>query len=66
MCTSKSHWKPWKDAKYYFGLKVLIKFDNEHIEDAVIVKDTEGDPYYILFDGENLPFDPMEFMFIPE
>lgn len=53
-------WTPWgEDVLKFQGRKVLIKFENGHIEDATIESADDGGPYYILFDGEALTLEPV-------
>lgn len=59
-------WMPWSEAARFIGKKVLIRFDNGHIEDATLHLDDDKRPYYILFDGESLTVDIDAFILMPE
>jgi hypothetical protein len=49
---------------------VLVRFESKygdtHIEDAEIQFTDDGDPYYILFDGESLTLDIKDWTHIPQ
>lgn len=59
-------WNSFNEQLPEYGTKVLIMFENGHVEDAEIHFDDEGDWYYVLFDGESLTTNPTHWMLFPE
>lgn len=67
-----SAWKEWnkENLAHLDGEKILVRFESKygetHIEDATVHFDSEGDPYYVLFDGESLTLDIKDWTHIPQ
>lgn len=60
-------WMPWDQAASYAGKKVLLQFEDGHIEDATIDINTDTkEVYYILYDGDSLTTPVKAFMRYPE
>lgn len=61
-------WKSWDTISDAVNARVLIKFENGHIEDATIheMGDYVGGFHYYLYDGSTLTHTPVEWAWIPE
>ena len=61
-------WKDYSEIGRAKDHRVLIMFDNGHIEDATIheMDDYTGGFYYCLYDGETLTHTPIAWAWIPE
>lgn len=57
---------PGDKTTVVFNQKVLIKFEDDHIEDAMFFEMIDGDWGYMLFDGETLTTLPVAWAYIPE